>query len=176
MSYITNELSERIGRIDDNGYIFDNMGDCFAQITDSGYITAVAGWDTYGKIDEDGTIRDASMGVIGRIQADGYVYIHSRRVGKFSSAFIEKITPYAWNAGQTSSYNGRYTPVSDDSDSSSDTLDFLFSPFFLKLIAGVALGIYAMVEGNGGLEMIVAGPVCVFVLTFLFKIFAFIFD
>ena len=176
MSYITNELSERIGRIDDNGYIFDNMGDCFAQITDSGYIIAVAGWDTYGKIDEDGTIRDASMDVIGRIQADGYVYIHSRRVGKVSSAFIEKITPYAWNAGQSSSYDGRYTPVSDDSDDTDKMVDFLFSPFCLKLIAGVALGIYAMVEGNGGLEMIVAGPVCVFFLTFLFKIFAFIFD
>ena len=93
MSYITNELSERIGRIDDNGYVFDNMGDCFAQITDSGYITAVAGWDTYGKIDEDGTIRDASMDVIGRIQADGYIYIHSRRVGKVSSAFVEKLLP-----------------------------------------------------------------------------------
>lgn len=174
MSYITNALSERIGRIDDNGYVFDNMGDCFAQVTDSGYITAVAGWDTYGKIDEDGTIRDASMDVIGRIQADGYVYIHSRRIGKVSSAFVERITPYAWNAGQSSSYNGRHAPTTNDS--SCNTVDFLFSPFFLKLIAGIALGIYAMVEGAGGLEMLVAGPVCVFVLIFLFKIFAFIFD
>lgn len=176
MGYITNELSDRIGRIDDNGYVFDTMGNCFAQVTDSGYITAVAGWDTYGKIDEDGTIRDVSMDVIGRIQADGYVYIHSRRVGKVSSAFVERITPYAWNVGQSSSYKGRHTPATNDSDSSYNTVDFLFSPFFLKLIAGIALGIYAMVEGAGGLEMLVAGPVCVFVLTFLFKIFAFIFD
>ena len=176
MSYITNELSERIGRIDDNGYIYDNTGDRFAQIVDSGYIIAVAGWDTYGKIDEDGTIRDSSMDVIGRIQADGYIYIHSRRVGKVSSAFVEKITPYAWNAGQPSSYNGRCTPNTDDDDRTSKTVDFLFSPFGLKLIAGIALGIFAMVEGIGGLEMIVAGPVCVFVFTFLFKIFAFIFD
>ena len=170
MDYMTNELSERIGRIDDNGYVFDNSGNCFAQIADSGYITAVAGWDTYGKIDEDGTIRDASMDVIGRIQADGYVYIHSRRVGKLSSSFVERITPYAWNAGQSSSYKGRHTSTTNDSDSPYDTVDFLFSPFCLKLILGIILGIIMAVNGHG-LDCIIAGPMFVFLMSFIIKIF-----
>lgn len=169
MNYITNELSERIGRIDDDGYVFDNKGDCFAQITDSGYITAVAGWDTYGKIDEDGTIRDASMDVIGRIQADGYVYIHSRRVGKISSSFVERITPYAWNAGQTSSYNGRNNTHNETSYDDSN-IDFFFSPFFIKLVIGVILGIIMAVNGHG-LDSIIAGPIVVFLMSFFIKIF-----
>ena len=169
MSYITNALSERIGRIDDNGYVFDNMGDCFAQVTDSGYITAVAGWDTYGKIDEDGTIRNASMDVIGRIQADGYVYIHSRRVGKVSSAFVERITPYAWNAGQTSSYNGR-NKMHNETSYDDSNIDFFFSPFFIKLVIGVILGIIMAVNGHG-LDSIIAGPIVVFLMSFFIKIF-----
>lgn len=173
MGNIMSEGLEYIGRIDDNGYIYNSCGDRFAQIQDSGYITAVAGWDTYGKIDEDGTIRDASMDVIGRIQADGYVYIHSKRVCKVSSEFIERITPKAWNAGQASTYNGRqtvYDTICDDTDSGRD-YSFLFSPFFIKLVLGLILGIVAMVNGAGGLEMLLAGPVCVFLFSLIYHIF-----
>lgn len=171
MSYITNELSEKIGRIDDNGYIYDNMDHCFAQITDSGHIIAVAGWDTYGKIDDDGTIRDSSMDVIGRIEADGYVYIHSRRVGKVSSTFIERITPYAWNAGQASSYKGRNNVHKENNYDDSTTIDFLFSPFFIKIIIGIILGIVMMVNGAGGFEMIISAPLFIFLMSFIIKIF-----
>ncbi|MBR2879833.1 MAG: hypothetical protein IKC02_04080, partial [Oscillospiraceae bacterium] len=107
MGQVISEGLEYIGRIDDSGYIFDKSGHCFAKIAEDGYITKVGGGSIYGKIDEDGTIRDSSLSVIGRIQADGYVYIHSTRVCRVSSAFIEKITPAAWNAGQPSSYSGR---------------------------------------------------------------------
>ena len=171
MSYITNELSERIGRIDDNGYIYDNMDDRFAQITDSGYITAVAGWDTYGKIDEDGTIRDASMDVIGRIQADGYIYIHSKRVGRVSSMFIEKITPRAWNAGEATSYEGRRKTHKEENYDTSEVSDFWTSPFFLKLIVGLILGVIMMKEGVWGWDGLLGGPFCVFMFSFLAKIF-----
>lgn len=167
MGYITNELFDQIGRIDDNGYIFDSMGNCVAHILDSGYITAVAGGDTYGKIDEDGTIRDTAMDVIGRVQADGYVYIHSRRVGKVSSKFVERITPFAWNAGQASTYKGRNTHSEDDSNFG----NFLFSPFFIKIILGIILGIVLMVNGAGGMEMLIAGPLFIFLMSFFIKIF-----
>ena len=172
MGNIMSEGLEYIGRIDDNGYIYNSCGDRFAQIQDSGYITAVAGWDTYGKIDEDGTIRDASMDVIGRIQADGYVYIHSKRVCKVSSEFIERITPKAWNAGQPSTYNGRQTAYDtscDDTDSGRDD-SFLSSPFFIKLVIGLILGIIMVVDG-GGLEMLLACPLCVFIFSFMYRIF-----
>lgn len=175
MGYIINERLDCIGKIDDNGYIFDNRGDCFAEITDSGYITAVAGWSTYGKIDEDGTIRDASMNVIGRIQADGYVYIHSNRVCRVSSDFIERITPGAWNDGQPSTYDGRSKTHMDDTDQDSDSgsIDFLFSPFFLKLVFGIILGIVMMVKGYGGIEMLVTAPLCVFLFSLMVKIINF---
>ena len=171
MGYIVNEKLNRIGEIDNRGYVYDTMGDRFAQITDSGYITAVAGWDTYGKIDEDGTIRDASMNVIGRIQADGYIYIHSERVGTVSSDFIEKITPYAWNAGQSSTYAGRNSAPASKEYNTFDSCGFLFSPFFIKIIIGIILGIIMMVEGAGGPEMLVSGPICVFLFSFIYKIF-----
>ena len=173
MGNIISEGLEYIGRIDDYGYIYDRGGNRFAQIQDSGYITAVAGWDTYGKIDEDGTLRDASMDVIGRIQADGYVYIHSNRVCKVSSDFVERITPKAWNAGQASTYGGRQNTYASSYDDAENTRDysFLFSPFFLKLIAGFILGIVAMVNGVGGLEMLLAGPICVFLFSLIYHIF-----
>jgi len=175
MGHIINERLDYIGRIDDNGYIFDSMGNCFAQITDSGYITEVAGWNTYGKIEEDGTIKDASMNVIGRIQADGYVYIHSTRVCKVSSAFIEKITPGAWNAGQPSTYGGRSNTHTDDTYQISDThsFNFLFSPFFLNLVIGIILGVIAIENNWGGIEMLVAAPICVLLFSLMFKIINF---
>lgn len=171
MGYITNELSKRIGRIDDDGYVFDNMDHSFAQITDDGYIISLTNWDTYGRIDEDGTIRDASMDVIGRIQADGYIYIHSKRVGRVSSMFIEKITPRAWTAGETTSYEGRGNTHKEKSYDTSEYSDFWTSPFFLKLIVGLILGVIMMKEGVWGWDGLLGGPFCVFMFSFLAKIF-----
>lgn len=174
MGQIFSEGSEYIGRIDDNGYIFDKSGHCIARIADSGHISEVGGWGNLGKIDEDGTIRDASLEAVGRIQADGYVYIHSNRVCRVSSAFIERITPNAWNAGQPSTYSGRGTSTEEDRSNSMDLgdMDFLFSPFFIKLVLGIILGIVAMINGWGGISMLIAGPVVVFMLSFFAKIFS----
>lgn len=174
MGQVISEGLEYIGRIDDNGYVFDKSGHCAAKITDAGYISEVGGGGIFGKIDEDGTIRDASLGVVGRIQADGYVYIHSKRVCQVSSAFIERITPGAWNAGQPSTYSGRSTSTKhgDSIDSSSGAMNFFFSPFFIKLIIGIILGIVAMVNGWGGIGMLIAGPMVVFLLSFIAKIFS----
>ena len=134
MGNVISEKLEYIGRIDDDGYVFDRSGNCMAKINNSGYIGKVGGGEIYGKIDEDGTIRNASGTVIGRIQADGYVYILSNRVCKVSSSFIERITPKAWNAGEASTYSGRGSTSkhSDYSASDSGSMDFLFSPFFIK--------------------------------------------
>lgn len=173
MGNIISEGLEHIGRIDNNGYVFDRSGNCIAKITDSGYISEVGGGNIFGKFDEDGTIRDASLNVVGRVQADGYVYIHSERVCKVSSTFIEKITPGAWNAGNPSTYSGRNdTSKHDSSDhSNSGHLDFFLSPFFIKLVLGIILGIVAMVNGWGGIGMLIAGPIVVFLFSLLFKIF-----
>lgn len=173
MAQIISEGLQYIGRIDDDGYVFDSSGNCAAKINDSGYIQQVGGGNTYGKIDEDGTIRDSSFNAVGRIQADGYIYIHSRRVCKVSSSFVEKITPKAWNAGEPSTYSGRSSADSYRESSYSEpvNLDFLFSPFFIKLIIGVILGIVGMVNGWGGLEMLISGPIVVFLLSFIAKIF-----
>lgn len=169
MGQIISEGLEYIGRIDNNGYVYDQSGNRMSKISDSGYIGEIGGGEIYGKIDEDGTIRDASGSVVGRIQADGYVYIHSKRVCKVSSEFIEKITPGAWNAGDVSSYSGRKTTSADVHFDPSDS--FFFSPFFIKVVIGVILGIVMIVNGAGGIEMLVAGPICVFLFTFIFKIF-----
>lgn len=173
MGNVISERLEFIGRIDDDGYVFDRSGNCMAKINNSGYIGKVGGGEIYGKIDEDGTIRNASGTVIGRIQADGYVYILSNRVCKVSSSFIERITPKAWNAGEASTYSGRGSTSkhSDYSASDSGSMDFLFSPFFIKLVIGIILGIVAMVTGVGGFGMLIAGPVVVFMLSFFAKIF-----
>lgn len=173
MGQMISEGLDYIGRIDDNGYVFDQSDNCIAKIHDSGYIGKVGGSGILGKIDQDGTIRDASSNVIGRIQADGYVYIHSERVCQVSSAFIENITPDAWNAGDPSTYTGREsTSTHENYDySSSGSFEFLSSPFFIKLIIGIVLGIVAMINGLGGIEMLLGGPILVFILTFIFKIF-----
>lgn len=169
MGNIISEGLEYIGRIDDDGYVYDQSGNRIAIINNSGYIGQIAGGSIYGKIDEDGTVRDSSMNVVGRIQADGYVYIHSKRVCKVSSAFIEKITPDAWNAGNPSSYSGRNSAPSAKADPPS--FDFLFSPFFIKLVIGIIIGIIAMANGLGGFGMLIAGPILVFMFSFFFKIF-----
>lgn len=172
MGNVISEGLEYIGRIDDDGYIFDRSGNCMAKIYDSGYILKVSGGDCYGKIDEDGSIRDGSGSVIGRIQADGYVYIHSKRICKVSSAFIEKITPKAWNAGQTSTYSGRGTTSrhSNSDYSYSGPPSFLSSPFFIKLIIGIILGIVMMVNGAGA-SALLGGPFIVFMFSFFAKLF-----
>lgn len=171
MGNVISEGLEYIGRIDDHGFIFDQSGHCFAQILDSGYITEVAGGKIYGKIDTDGTIRDSSLEVIGRIQADGYVYIHSKRVCKVSSEFIDKITPDAWNPGKYSSFSGRERRKKPDS-SVVDSVDWgcLFSPFAIKIYIGLILGIVMMVNGLGP-SALLAGPVIVLLFSFFAKIF-----
>lgn len=175
MGKIISEGLQYIGSINDDGYIFDSLGNCFAKINESGYIGQVAGGEIYGKIDEDGTIRDASGSVVGRIQADGYVYIHSKRVCTVSSSFVERITPLAWNAGQPSSYSGRVeeTKNSDDYDvdGGGGAGRFFLSSFFIKLVIGLAIGIAAAVSGYGGFVSVIAGPILVFIVSFLFKIF-----
>lgn len=170
MGNVISEGIEYIGRIDDDGYVFDRSGNRVAKINDYGYVGKVGGGEIYGKIDDDGTIRNASGSVVGRIQADGYVYIHSNRICKVSSSFIERITPKAWNAGQASTYSGR-SSTSKQSDSESGANDFFFSPFFIKLVIGLILGIVAIVKGVGGLEMLILGPIVVFILSFIAKIF-----
>lgn len=169
MGSIVSEGLEYIGRIDDSGYVFDQSDNCIATITDSGYIlkSSFEG-GTYGKIDEDGTIRNASGRVVGRIQADGYVYIHSKRVCKVSSSFVERITPKAWNAGDISSFSGRKkAPAVDVAPPS---LGFLASPFFIKLVIGIILGIVLMANGSGA-SALIGGPFLVFLFCFFAKLF-----
>lgn len=178
MGQIISEGLEYIGRIDDDGYVFDQSGNCIATINNSGYIGKVGGGDIYGKIDEDGTIRDSSYSVIGRIQADGYVYIHSKRVCQVSSTFLEKITPKAWNAGQTSTYSGRKDTSSSyrTSHSGGFTWPFGFATT-LKLLVGVILGIGAIIDIGGQLGFVgclLAIPfmiAVVFIACFVIKLF-----
>lgn len=174
MGQIYNELWDCIGSINEDGYLFDSLNHSIARITEAGYIISLSSFDSFGKIDEDGTIRDCSGTVVGRIQADGYVYIHSTRVGRISSSFIEKITPKAWNAGQTSTYGGRsnisYEPTTSSYNYSSPS--FLTSKYFIMLVVGLVLGIVAMINGvGGGILLLVAGPIVVFLLYFIYKIF-----
>lgn len=172
MGNIISEGLENIGRIDESGYIYDKSGRRFAVINQSGYIGQIGGGKIYGKIDEDGTIRDSLMNVVGRIQADGYVYIHSKRVANVSSVFIERITPDAWNAGDASTYSGRQNTAKDScsNDLNSGTPDFFSSPFFIKLVIGIVLGIICMVNGMG-IESLIAAPFMVFMFSFFAKLF-----
>lgn len=173
MGEVISEGLQYIGRIDDDGYVFDKSGHCAAKINDSGYISEVGGGSIFGKIDEDGTIRDSHFSVVGRIQADGYVYIHSERVCKVSSSFVEKITPGAWNAGQVSSYSGRSSSTNQSSSdaSGSRSISPFWVKFIIKLVIGIILGIIMMVNGVGGIGMLIAGPIVVFLFSLIFKIF-----
>lgn len=170
MGNIISEGLEYIGRIDDNGFVFNQSGDHVATINDSGYIIKAAG-GSIGKIDEDGIIRDSRFDVVGRIQADGYVYIHSKRVCKVSSTFLERITPKAWNAGQDTTYSGRKNVQTDEDDDTSDSAsyDFLYSPLFYIFVIGIALGIVMMACGHG-LDSLGVGPLFVFLVYFINKI------
>lgn len=176
MGQVISEGLKYIGRIDDDGYVFDKAGHCAAKINDAGYISEVGGGSIFGKIDEDGTIRDASLSVVGRIQADGYVYIHSERVCKVSSKFIENITPGAWNAGKPSSYSGRSSSSSSNKKTSSGGFSWPFSfGTTLKLIIGVVLGVMAIISIGSELGIVgclIAIPfmiVVVFVVCFIIK-------
>ena len=178
MGNVLSEGLQYIGRIDDDGYVFDRSGNCVAKINYSGYIGKVGGGEIYGKIDEDGTIRNASGSVVGRIQADGYVYIHSNRVCKVSSSFIERITPKAWNAGQTSTYSGRANSSSAYEVGSSGGFNWPFGfGTTLKLIIGVILGIWCIIEAGSDLGFIgclLAIPFTiafVFIVCFILKLF-----
>jgi len=179
MGNIISEGLEHIGRIDDDGYVFDRSGDCVAKINDSGYIGNVGGGEIYGKIDDDGTIRNASGSVVGRVQADGYIYIHSNRICKVSSNFVERITPKAWNAGRSSTYSGRASSESSYNASSSGGFNWPFGVgTTIKLILGVVLGIVLMIMGlsSGSLSFgaaILAIPfsiAIVFIFCFVIKI------
>ncbi len=164
MGNIISESFESIGRIDDHGYIYDQGNRRIAQISETGYITEIAGGKRFGKIDRDGIILDSWNNTVGRMQADGYVIIHSERVGRISSRFIERITPDAWNAGQPSTFNGRKstkkTEYSNNHTSSGDS--FFASSFFIKIVIGEILGIVCWVNGIGGPGNLLAGPILVF--------------
>lgn len=155
MGNILSEGLQYIGRIDDDGYVFDRSGSCVAKIHDSGYIVKVGGGESYGKIDVDGAIRNSFGSVVGRIQADGYVYIHSNRVCKVSSSFIERITPKAWNAGQVSTYSGRanYSTVHEGGSSSAFSWPFRFGTT-LKLIIGFVLGLWFIIDEGGSIGFV----------------------
>lgn len=179
MGNITSEGLENIGSIDEKGYIYNSAGDCIASINDSGYINKLGGLGNLGKIDPDGTIRDSMSNVIGRVQADGDIIIHSQRVGHLDSAFIAKITPKAWDAGHINTYaSGR------EASPQKQKPEFnLYWPFgtgtTIKLILGVILGIVFIIMGasSGSLSFGVAilaipfGIAAVFFLTFIIKLF-----
>ena len=168
MGRIVSEGLENVGEINANGQVFDTSGNHIATIDDNGYINKPGGWGQLGKIDEDGTIRDSSSNVIGRIQADGYTFIHSKRVAKVSSSFVQRITPLAWDAGKPSTYKGRKKAYNDENmDTDNGTSH---AGFYIKLILGLGLGIYAWIDGWGGPEMLIAGPCVVFLLVLIAKI------
>ena len=48
MGNILSEGLQYIGRIDDDGYVFDCSGNCVAKINDSGYIGKVGGGEIFG--------------------------------------------------------------------------------------------------------------------------------
>lgn len=177
MGQVISEGLDYIGRIDDNGNVFDGSGECVAQIDDSGYIRKNAGFGIYGKIDEDGTIRDSSLDVVGRIEANGYVYIHSKRVCHVTSAFLERITPKAWTGGQPSSYSGRTGNTKPPVTMPSVEGKWPFSiGTTIKLLVGVGLGIACIATSASSLGFwgcLLAIPFCivvVFVISFIIKV------
>lgn len=176
MAQIISEGLEYIGRIDDDGYVFDTSGECVAKIDESGYISKLGGYGYYGKIDRDGTVRDASLSVVGNIQADGYVYIRSKRICRVDSEYIRNITPDAWNYGHPNDYPNR---TEDYYDTSKGSIDWHWPFGFgttLKLIVGAALGIWCIITNAGVLGFggcLLAIPVCiamVFVVCFIIKV------
>lgn len=178
MGNVLGEGLQYIGKIDDNGYVFDRSNYCVAKINDSGYIGKIGGGEIYGKIDDDGTVRNASGSVVGRIQADGYVYINSERVCKVSSSFIEQITPKAWNAGQPSTYSGRVSSDKTNDESYSRGFSWPFSfGTTLKLIIGIVMGICCIISVGGELGFVgclLAIPfmiAVVFIACFIIKLF-----
>lgn len=171
MGQIISEGLEFIGSIDDSGYVFDKAGDAVAYVAESGYISDIGGCKIYGRISETGNILDSMSNVVGRIQANGDVVIHGERVCRVSSSFLESITPKAWNAGQPSSYSGRKTAsVSEVDDLYDESPSFFESPFFIKLVIGIILGIILAIT-EGDVAMFLCGPVIVFIVSFFARIF-----
>lgn len=177
MGNVISEGLEYIGRIDDDGAICDAGGNRIAVIHDDGFIFSEGG-KHLGKIMSDGTICDSMSNKVGQILENGYVYIHSKRVCKVSSSFIERLTPDAYNYGESGTRKQHQAVKSRaeyNVEQSSEESHFPFG-FVTKLVAGIALGIFAMVQGWGGIEMIVAGPIVVFLLCFFAKIFEHSYD
>lgn len=175
MAQILSEGLEHIGNIADNGFVYDTLWNLMAEINENGYICKIASSDIYGKIDEDGTIRDSYLNAVGRIDASGYVYIHSKRICQVSSAFIEKITPKAWDATRPSTYSGRKKEESVEVENPVPKKRSFSFGFYVKTILGVALGIFMMVSEGESIIMIPVGIAVVFILSFLFKLFRNIF-
>lgn len=178
MGQVISEGLEHIGYINGKGYIFDTSGSCFARIEESGYISKLAGSGYYGKIDKDGTIRDSMSNVVGNIQANGYVYIHSRRICRIDSEYIRKITPDAWNYGHPDSYPNAKEESHHSAPERQTERHWPFSfGTTLKLIAGTALGISAIIGVGselgflGCLMAIPLGIAVVFIFCFMIKIF-----
>ena len=85
MDYKYNEPLDRIGRIDEDGTVYDASGKSMAKIHNSGFIYKLSDDGSaiiLGRIDKDGTIRNPGGDVIGRIDANGYISINSRIVGR----------------------------------------------------------------------------------------------
>ncbi len=180
MGTIRTEGFEIIGNINAFGYIFDKADNCIAKISDSGYITQVGGGESYGKIDPDGTICDASGHVVGNIQADGYLYIHSKRVGKVDSEFIERITPDAIIYGDVSTYGGRKkthqeqqeTQGSEFSDNSAESGHSFPISLIIKLIIGLVMAVAVMINtGTINLGLLIICPIVVLIASFILKLF-----
>lgn len=145
MGQIISEGLENLGRIDDDGYMYNSSGDRIGHICEDGYIIREDG-SRYGQITEDGTIIDSSLNGIGRIQADGYVYLHSKRFCHVDSELINKIAPKAWNAGHPVNRDSNNSSTNSD-DNDSGILDSLGLRNIIKIIAGIILGIMMFADG-----------------------------
>ena len=133
MDYEYNETLDRIGRIDEDGTVYDTSGNSMAKIHDSGYIFKLSGDGSasiFGRIDKDGTIRNPGGDVVGRIDANGYIYIQSRIVGR-SANFRNTQPPKGGDKTEQSTVSNRERPSGNSSGSES----FSFPPNMIKIKA-----------------------------------------
>lgn len=178
MGNVISEGFEYLGRIDDDGYMYNSSGESAGRIDESGYIYKPGYSGYYGKIDEDGTIRDSSLDVVGRIQADGCVYIHSKYICKVDSDFVKKITPDAWNAGHIGQYPNRSNEPANVSNTETN-FNWPFSAgTTIKLVLAAVLWIAFIVTTIGEVPFVtylIALPVLVilvFLVPFIISIFS----
>lgn len=169
MGTIVSEGLKYIGRIDENGYVFDVNGHCTSCITTSGYIISMDGTQRLGKIEKDGTILDGMGEAVGHIEADGYVHLYGERICRIDSDYLKKITPDAWNYGRPGVHPNR-----DYSSAGSGGFKWPFSfGTTFKLVLGIALWIGTLCTGVGELGflgVVATLPICIvaiFVVSFI---------